>query len=51
MVEAALEGSFGKALAVLAGDPMVGDPRIARPMLIELIAANEQWLPQFDTPA
>jgi alpha-galactosidase len=48
-VEAAIEGSFDKALAVLVGDPLVADPRIARPMLEELIEANRRWLPQFDS--
>jgi alpha-galactosidase len=47
-LEAALEGSFDKALAALVSDPLIGDPQIARPMLEELIAANTRWLPQFD---
>ena len=46
-VEAALEGSFEKALAVLISDPLIGCAEIARPMLEQLIAANKEWLPQF----
>ena len=46
-VEAALEGNFEKALAVLTSDPLIGCSEIARPMLEELIAANKDWLPQF----
>ena len=46
-VEAALEGSFEKALAALTTDALVGNGDIARPMLEELIAANRAWLPQF----
>jgi alpha-galactosidase len=46
-VEAALEGSFEKALAVLAGDPLLNGAETARPMLEELLAANKDWLPQF----
>ncbi|MCZ6678606.1 MAG: hypothetical protein O7E52_15325 [Candidatus Poribacteria bacterium] len=46
-VDAALEGSFEKALAVLTTDPLVADRNIARPMLEELIATNKDWLPQF----
>ena len=46
-LEAALEGSFDKALAALVSDPLVADPLIARPMLAELILANKNWLPRF----
>lgn len=46
-VEAALEGSFEKALAVLASDPLLMGIENARPMLEELLAANRDWLPQF----
>ena len=46
-VDAALEGSFDKALAALLTDPLVGNGRIARPMLEEMIAATREWLPQF----
>jgi len=45
-VEAALEGSFEKTLAVLATDPLV-EPGQARPLLEELLAATREWLPQF----
>jgi alpha-galactosidase/6-phospho-beta-glucosidase family protein len=46
-VEAALEGDFDKALAVLAGDPLLPSIDVARPMLEEMLAANKAWLPQF----
>lgn len=46
-VEAALEGDFDKAVAVLSRDPLVTDPDTARPMLEELIAANREYLPRF----
>lgn len=46
-VEAALEGDFEKALAVLTLDPLLLDFEQARPMLEELIAATREWLPQF----
>ena len=46
-VEAALEGSFEKALAAMASDPLLNGVETARPMLEELLAANKDWLPQF----
>jgi len=46
-VEAALEGSFEKALAAMASDPLVDGVETARPMLEEMLAANKDWLPQF----
>jgi len=46
-VEAALEGSAEKALAVLTLDPLLTDLMDARPMLQEMIAATREWLPQF----
>jgi alpha-galactosidase/6-phospho-beta-glucosidase family protein len=46
-LEAAIEGSFDKALAALVSDPLVANPQVAYPMLVELIAANGRWLPQF----
>ncbi|MBI2501788.1 MAG: hypothetical protein HYW07_00950 [Candidatus Latescibacteria bacterium] len=45
-VEAALEGSFAKALALLSTDPLVR-PECARPLLEDLLAGTRQWLPQF----
>ena len=45
-VEAALEGSFAKALAALSTDPLVR-PEQARPLLEDLLAGTRQWLPQF----
>lgn len=48
-VEAAVEGSFEKALAALISDPLIGCTDIARPMLTEMLAATKEWLPQFDT--
>ncbi len=44
-VEAAVEGSFSKALQVLATDPLVSGIETARPMLEEMLAANREWLP------
>ena len=46
-VDAALEGSFDKALAATTTDPLLNDTRNARPMLEEMIAATKQWLPRF----
>ena len=46
-VEAAVEGSFAKALEVMAGDPLVGHADQARPLLEEMMAGTRQWLPQF----
>jgi alpha-galactosidase len=46
-VEAAVEGSFEKALAAMASDPLLNGVETARPMLEELLAANKDWLPQF----
>ena len=46
-IESALEGSFAKALAVLASDPLLVRPETARPMLEEMISATRAWLPQF----
>jgi alpha-galactosidase/6-phospho-beta-glucosidase family protein len=47
LVEAAVEGSFDKALAALTSDPLVGRPDLARPMLEEMMAKTREWLPQF----
>lgn len=46
-VEAALEGSFAKALAALTSDPLV-HPEAARPLLEALLAGTRPWLPQFN---
>jgi len=46
-VDAALEGSVDKALAVVTSDPLLSDTRHARPMLDEMLAATNQWLPRF----
>lgn len=46
-VDAALEGSFDKALAAVSTDPLTAEIRHARPMLEEMIAATKQWLPRF----
>jgi len=48
-MEAALEGSFEKALAALATDPLLDGIETARPLLEEMLAANKDWLPQFRT--
>ncbi|MFQ5811049.1 MAG: hypothetical protein ACE5JM_15630 [Armatimonadota bacterium] len=47
-VEAAVEGDFDKALTVLTRDPLMPSIDAARPMLAEMIAANKEWLPQFE---
>jgi alpha-galactosidase len=44
IVEAALTGQRGPALAALATDPLVHDPAIVEPMLDELMAANQAFL-------
>jgi alpha-galactosidase len=46
-VEAGLSGDREKALAALAGDPLVQDLDTAREMLREMLEANRRWLPQF----
>ena len=46
-VDAALEGDFDKALAAMMSDPLLKSGDLARPMLKELVAANQPWLPQF----
>ena len=48
IIEAALEGSFEKALAAMTTDPLVGNGNLAKPLLEDLIAANREWLPQFE---
>jgi alpha-galactosidase/6-phospho-beta-glucosidase family protein len=48
-LEAAVEGSFDKALSALVSDPLVASPQVAQPMLEELIVANQRWLPQFSS--
>jgi len=47
-VEAAVEGDFDRALTVLSGDPLLPSVDIARRMLEEMLAANKEWLPQFN---
>ena len=46
-VEAALEGSFAKALTALSTDPLVR-PEHACPLLEDLLAGTRPWLPQFN---
>ena len=46
-VEAAVEGSFAKALEVLVSDPLVVHIDQARALLEELMAGTRAWLPQF----
>lgn len=48
LVEAAVEGSFDKALAALSSDPLVSRADLARPLLEEMMAGTKKWLPQFD---
>jgi alpha-galactosidase len=47
MIEAALEGSREKAMAVFANDPSCFDPDICQQCLDELIDAQKEYLPQF----
>lgn len=44
IVEAALTGQRGPALAALTTDPLLPDPETAVPMLEELLAANAQFV-------
>jgi len=46
-IDAALEGDFDKALAVMSSDPLITNADVARPLLEEMIAATKEWLPQF----
>ena len=45
IVEAALSGDRKPALAALSTDPLIPDPTIVEPMLDELLAANEAFMP------
>lgn len=47
LVDAALEGSFDKALAALSSDPLAGRVENVRSMLEEMMAGTREWLPQF----
>jgi len=47
IAQAALEGSYKLALQAMVNDPLVGDLKIARSMLDELIEAHSDFLPQF----
>ena len=47
LVDAALEGSFDKALAALSSDPLAGRVEDVRTMLEEMMAGTRRWLPQF----
>jgi alpha-galactosidase/6-phospho-beta-glucosidase family protein len=44
IVQAALTGQPGPALAALATDPLVADPASVEPMFGELVAANQAFL-------
>jgi alpha-galactosidase len=46
-VDAAVRGDRGLALQALVLDPVVPDPRAARAILDELLAAERAYLPQF----
>lgn len=46
-VEAAMEGDFEKAVAILSTDPLVTGIETARPMLRQMLEATKQWLPRF----
>lgn len=47
LIEASMEGSREKAMAVFANDPNCFDLEICEKCLDEMIEANIQWLPQF----
>jgi alpha-galactosidase/6-phospho-beta-glucosidase family protein len=46
LVEAAVAGDTGRALAALASDPLLSCPDLAPPMLAELMSATREWLPR-----
>jgi alpha-galactosidase len=46
-VEAGIEGDFEKAIAVLAGDPLITGAETVRPMLRQMLEATKEWVPQF----
>jgi 6-phospho-beta-glucosidase len=46
-VEAAITGSFQKAIEALLVHPLVGDYHRARAALEEMLMANRDFLPQF----
>jgi alpha-galactosidase/6-phospho-beta-glucosidase family protein len=47
IAQAALEGNYQLALQAMVNDPLVGDLKVAKAMLDELIEAHAQYLPQF----
>lgn len=47
VIEAAVEGNYGKALLALAGNPLVPSDRMAKTILDELLEAHKEYLPQF----
>jgi alpha-galactosidase len=50
-VEAAVEGSYQKALQALAIDPIIPDIQIARSYLDDILQAHRAVLPQFTLPS
>lgn len=44
VVEAAVEGSYQKALLAMTAHPLVGDFDIAKPMLNEMLEANREYI-------
>ena len=44
VVKAAVEGDYGKALEAMVAHPLVGDYDIAKPMLDEMLLANEAYI-------
>lgn len=47
VIEAAVEGNYGKALLALTGNPLVPSDRMAKTILDELLEAHKEYLPQF----
>lgn len=46
-VKAGVEGDMDAALSALLVHPLIGDYNRAKPMLLELLEANKEFLPQF----
>ncbi|MNI60643.1 putative 6-phospho-beta-glucosidase [compost metagenome] len=48
VVEAAVEGSYDKAVLALTINPLVADDKAAKMLVDELIEAHKNYLPQFN---
>jgi 6-phospho-beta-glucosidase len=47
VIEAAVTGNYGPALAAFEMNPMVEHGKVAQTVLDELLVAHEKYLPQF----